>query len=320
MKLTGKHSLTLILFAVFAVLFLIFAPNRYLISAGTNFFLNVILITGLMLVMGLAGQISLGHAALYGIGAYTSAILTAQYGLPFLVGFVAAGLVAGVFSFLIGLPSLRLRGHYLAMATLGFGEIIFVLMVELDELTGGTSGITGIPAASIAGISFKDPLLYYPLVLVVTLLFLIFLVVFLNSRYARALKAVKSSETAAQVLGLNVPVLKLMAFVIAGSMAGFAGSLFAHLNRFVSPYSFTLSFSIILVAMVVIGGEESLGGNILAALLLTLLNEFLRAYQEYNPLIFGLALVLVIIFAPEGLGGLRKLIPGSGKQLENNNS
>lgn len=314
-----KNVPTLILFTILSVLFLVFAPNRYLISAGTTFFLNVILLTGLMLVMGWAGQISLGHAALYGVGAYTSAILTTRYGLPFLIGFAAAGLTAGLFSLLIGLPSLRLRGHYLAMATLGFGEIIFVLTVELDELTGGTSGITGIPPAIIAGVSFKDPLLYYPLVLVITVVFLAALGWFLGSRFARALKAIKSSETAAQVLGLNVSALKLLAFVIAGSMAGFAGSLFAHLNRFVSPYSFTLSFSIILVAMVVIGGEESFGGSILAALMLTLLNEFLRAYQEYNPLIFGLALVIVIIFAPEGLSGLSRLFTRKGMEVENYN-
>lgn len=300
-----RSSTSLILFvSILTIIYPFWVGNDYWISTGTLFLINALLISSLVVVMGWAGQISLGHASLYAIGAYTSALLTVRLEIPFIICFISAGIMATLFAFIIGLPSLRLRGHYLAMATLGFGEIVSILLVESDDLTGGTGGITGIPPASFGSLVIKEPLPYYIFTWAITILVLVGIIVFTNSKYGRALKAVKSNEVASSSLGLNTSFLKLLAFTFSGFIAGLAGSLYAHLNRFISPDTFSISLSIILVAMVVIGGEESLGGALLSAFVLTVLEEYLRGFQDYNPLMFGAALIFITIFARKGLAGL----------------
>lgn len=291
---------------VFSLAFL-FVPfviaNTYQLTTMALILLYAVLLSGLLVIMGYAGQISLAHGAVYGLGAYTSAILTAKYGLPFIIGFLSAGLSGLLFSLLIGLPSLRLKGHYLAMATLGFGEIMVILFQELSSLTGGTGGLVGIPPAQIFGYEFSDPLNNFYLILFISSILIVGTALLIDSKIGRALKAIKDSEVAASALGLNPVFYKMLVFVFAGITAGFAGSLYAHLDRFVSPSTFSVSFSVMLVAMVIVGGESSIAGSFIAALMLGFLNEYIRQFQELSQLIFGVLLLIVVLYFPKGISG-----------------
>jgi len=263
--------------------------------------INAIVAMGLCLLMGYAGQISIGHAAFYGIGAYTSAIITTTYGLSVWIGFLAAILLSGLVALLIGIPSLRLKGHYLAMATLGFGEIMFVLFVEMEQLTGGTEGILSIPPLSIGKFIFATSQQIYYVVWIVTILLLVVALNVIHSRVGRALRAVHGSEIAAQAMGVNTAKYKIQIFVLSAVYAGIAGSLYAHFVNFINPTPFTLNFSIILVIIVVVGGMSSIWGALAGAFVMTLLPEYLRVFQEYNLIIYALILMSVMIFMPSGL-------------------
>lgn len=292
----------LVFFAALAFL-PFFVANTYYFSILTIILLNSLLLVSLMIIIGWTGQISLAHGATYGLGAYISGILTAKLGFPFLAGFILSMLGGAIISFIVGLPSLRLHGHYLAMATLGAGEILVILFQELDFITGGTSGLLGIPPASIGSIVFSDSRNYYFFTLVVSLLLLLLLVLLLDSKIGRALRAIKGSEIASSALGLNPTYYKLLSFTVAGAVAGAAGSLYAHLDRFVSPSTFGVSLSVMLVAMVIVGGENSLVGNLIAAVFLAVLNEYVRQYQELSALFFGAALLLTVLYFERGFGG-----------------
>lgn len=292
--------------AIFSII-LAFAPlfveNTYQLTTFSLILIYSILLSGLLLIIGYAGQISLAHGAVYGLGAYTSAILTAKYHLPFFAGFLFAGLAGFLFSLLIGLPSLRLKGHYLAMATLGFGEIMVLVFQEFSSLTGGTGGLIGIPAAELFGFKFSDSISNYYLILVASSILVFLTALIVDSRIGRALKAIKDSEVASSALGLNPSFYKLLVFVYAGTTAGFAGSLYAHLDRFVSPSTFSVSLSVMLVAMVIVGGETSVAGSLLAAVLIGFLNEYVRQFQELSQLVFGLALLASVLYLKGGITG-----------------
>lgn len=272
--------------------------------------INAIIILGLTLFMGHAGQISIGHAAFFGIGAYTAAIVTTRYGWSPWLGILAAAIGAGVIAYMIGKPSLRLRGHYLAMATLGFGEIIHALMNQLKGLTNGTDGIGSIPTISIGGLSFDSKQSFYYLVWLFVAVILFICLNVVRSRVGRALRAVHGSEIAAQAMGVDTAKYKIQVFVMSAVFAGIAGSLFAFYMSFISPESFTITESVVLVTMVVVGGMSSLWGGILGAGLLTLLEEYLRDYLEYSFLIYGTLLVMIMIFMPNGLAGAGRMAYG----------
>ncbi len=263
--------------------------------------INIIVVLGLSLLMGYAGQISLGHAGLYGLGAYTAAILSTRFNLAPILTLVAAALVAGLFAYVIGLPALRLKGHYLAMATLGAGIIIQILFVELAPLTGGPDGISGIASFSIGPLVFDESGKYFYLVYFFVLLILALSLNIVNSQKGRVLRALHENETAASCLGVNVERHKLVVFALSGVFAGIAGSLYAHYVSFISPETFGLGYSILVVIMVVVGGAGNIYAAFLGAIFLTILSEYFREYQDYSMLLFGLCLVLILIFAPRGL-------------------
>lgn len=301
-KLNGisKQYLSLAIFAVIMMLLPVLISGyqvKTLIFVG----INSIVAMGLCLLLGYAGQISLGHAAFYGIGAYASAIITTKYGFSVWLGFLAAILLSGLVAFLIGIPSLRLKGHYLAMATLGFGEIMYVLFVQTDRLTGGPEGIVSIPPFSIGKFIFSTSQQMYYLVWAIAIVLLIIALNIIHSRVGRALRALHGSEIAAQAMGVNTAKYKIQIFVLSGVYAGIAGSLYAHSVNFINPSPFTLTFSIILVIIVVVGGMSNIWGALAGAFVLTLLPEYLRAFQEYNLIVYALILVLAMIFMPQGL-------------------
>ena len=261
-----------------------------------------ILALGLSLFMGYAGQISLGHAAFFGIGAYTTAILTTRYAVPTLLAFLASALSAAFIAYLIGRPILKLKGYFLALATLGFGEIFLVIVRESTDLTGGVIGIFGIPWFSVLGFSFDTYLKQYYLAWGVVIGLFIFSKNLVRSKVGRALLAVAASEDAASSVGINVPKTKLEVFVLGAVFAGWAGSLFACIMSTASPEAFSLGFTILVVMMVILGGMGNLYGPIAGAILLTWLMDILSKYQEYSLPIYSVILILLLIFFPDGIG------------------
>lgn len=303
----GKSSMPKYQFWPFPIIAVLLAAvplaisNNYVLGILVFIGINTILALGLNMLMGYAGQVSLGHAAFYGIGAYTTAILTTTLKLSPWVGMAAAVVVAGGVAYLIGKPTLKLRGHYLAMATLGFGVIVKIVFVQWTAFTGGTSGITGLPPFSIRGVELVDDRQYYYLVWFFVLLLIWLSYNIVESRVGRALRAVHTSEAAAASVGVDTAKYKLQVFVLSGMYGGLAGALYAHYVRFVNPDPFGFMFSIELVVMVVVGGMASIWGAIAGAGTITILSQVLRPFEEYEVLAFGLILVLVMIYMPAGL-------------------
>jgi ABC-type branched-subunit amino acid transport system permease subunit len=299
--------------------------DRFLLKIFTFVGINVIVVTGLALLFGYAGQVSLGHAAFVGIGAYTCANLTAKLGLPWLVAFAVSGMLAALGGLVLAIPSLRLKGHYLAMATLGFGELMSIAFVEAQKVTGGIDGFGGIPFPRLGPLEVRTPPGLYWLVWGVAGLAILVAANLVSRRPGRAMRAVHGSVLGAQASGVDVTGIKVRVFTLSAAMAGLAGALYASFVGFVSPSAFTLQASVTYLAMAVLGGAASLAGPALSAALLTLLQytgallpglprETTEAIQSYVPDIYGLAIILVVLFAPMGVGGLLRRRPAERGQ------
>jgi branched-chain amino acid transport system permease protein len=256
---------------------------------------------GLNLLIGFAGQISLGHAAFYGLGSYFSGILTVNYGFPLWPAMVVGMMATGAVAYLIGYPSLKLRGHYLVMATLGFGIIINILMGELEQFTGGHDGLMGIPPLAIGGWVFDTDLKNFYLIWSFVFLSMLAARNLLNSRVGRALRAISGSEVAANSLGVNTADYKVKIFVLSAMFASISGSLYAHYITFISPSSYDFYYSIQVVTMVIVGGMGSLWGSLLGAGVLTCISEALHVAKQYHIIAYGVFLCLVLVFLPEGV-------------------
>lgn len=253
--------------------------------------INIILALGLNLITGVTGQLSMGHAGFMSIGAYTSAILSLQFGMPFWLCLMAAGLTAAMAGVLIGIPTLRLEGDYLAMVTIGFAEIVRVVFLNLD-IAGRGMGLSGIPANT----SFS---VVWGLVIVIVLLN----TGLLKSRPGRALYSIREDEIAAEASGVNTTLYKVIAFAMGTFLAGIGGSLYAHYLTYISPQDFDFMRSVEYLNMVVLGGMGSIPGTILGAVILTIAPEGLRFVEDYRLLFYGGLLVILMIFRPNGLLG-----------------
>lgn len=295
--------------AVLCIIFLVLLTipflgfNDYVVSLGTSFLINLILIGSLNVLIGYCGQISLGHAGFYGLGAYAAGILSAKLGLNPWFGLPAACLVSAFAAVVIGVPALRLKGHYLAMATLGFNAILSVLFDQLISLTGGPNGLLGVKPLAVAGFALSNQARIFPVVWLFAGLVMLALLNLIQSRVGRAIRAVATSEIAAQSLGVDVFRYKLIVFVLTAAMAGLAGSLYVESNLYASPESFGFSTSILLVAMVALGGWGRYAGAFLGALIYTIAPELLRTFQDAQYLIFGAGMIAVLLFFPSGLAG-----------------
>jgi branched-chain amino acid transport system permease protein len=264
--------------------------------------INSLVTVGLCLLLGYTGQVSLGQAAFYGMGAYISAILsTTHHWNPWAAMAIAAA-GTGLFAYIIGYPIFRLRGNYLAMATLGLGLIMWILFRQLAQFTGGPDGMAGIPYLSIGGFTFDSMFRRYYLVWFFVLAILLISQNIVRSRTGRALRAIHGSEAAAESIGINVDQFKVKIFVLSAVYASIAGSLFAHHQFHVSPGSFDFLASVVVVVMAVVGGLASIWGAVFgAATVRVLSNEILLRFGEWDVVIYGLILVLVMVFTPEGL-------------------
>ncbi len=276
--------------------------NTYYLQLVTVIGINTILALGLNMLMGYAGQISLGHAAFYGIGAYTTAILTAKYGFNPWLALPCALSLAMLVAFVVGLPTLKLTGYYLGMGTLGFGMIFHILFREWASVTGGASGFVGIPPLQAGPVMFTySARNYFFLVWLTVLLGFIVCKRMIESRMGRALRAIHDSENAARAVGVNTRNTKLEIFVFSAGLSALAGFYYAHMVGFISPGSFDFIFSVKLVTMVVVGGMASIWGAVLGASLLTMLPEWLHSFSDFEMVVYGLILMLVMIVTPEGL-------------------
>jgi len=296
-----KNKIYLLIFALIILTIPATVQNNYHLMVLNVAALNIIVVIGLNLLIGYAGQISLGHAAFFGLGAYLSAIFTVTFGLPLWPTIILAMAITGMIAFAIGIPTLKLEGHYLVMATLGFNIIIYIVMIQLETVTGGPSGFAGIPRLKIAGFVFDSDLKIYYLLWVVSSGVLLLSLNLIHSRVGRAMAALSHNEIAARCAGIDTENYKVKIFVISAALASLAGSLYAHYFTFISPGTFSFFYSIQVVTMVLIGGIGSLWGAVLGAILLTVLPEILHAAKEYNVLIYGIILMVVLIFFPQGL-------------------
>ncbi len=271
-----------------------------------------ILTIALCLLMGYAGQISLGHASFFGLGAYVSGVITTKYGVNPWLCILMGMAVSAIVAFVVGAPSLKLRGHYLAMATLAFCIIITIVFNENVEWTGGPDGLAFIPGISVMGYPIDSVAKYYYLVWCFVLVTLLLSLNIIRSRVGRALRSIHGSELAASAMGVNVSKYKISVFVFSAVLASVAGSLYAHYLNFINPASFDLFVSIKLLIMIILGGMHSLWGAVIGAVLITFLNyEWLHYFEEAEGMIYGLIILVIIIFLPGGLVS----IPGKVKSL-----
>lgn len=300
-----------------------FMVSRGSVDLATLTLIYIMLGLGLNIVVGLAGLLDLGYVAFYAIGAYTYALLSSYFGLSFWICLPIAALMAALFGFVLGFPVLRLRGDYLAIVTLGFGEIIRILLNNWTSITGGPNGISGIDKPTLFGLEFNRraseggttfhefmgidysssyKVIFLYLIAVVLVLAVLYVINrLMRMPVGRAWEALREDEIACRSLGLNRTVIKLSAFTIGASTAGFAGCFFAARQGFISPESFIFIESAIILAIVVLGGMGSQLGVILAAIVMTILPELAREFQEYRMLLFGLLMVLMMRWRPQGL-------------------
>jgi branched-chain amino acid transport system permease protein len=296
-----RETFLLVILALAIILIPLGVKNKYYIIVMNVVGLNTIVVVGLNLLIGFAGQISLGHAAFYGMGAYLSAILTTTYGFPPWPTIVLAMIITGMVAYLVGYPSLKLKGHYLVMATLGFSIIVNIFMGELDQITGGPSGFPGIPHLSIGNLVFDNDFKNFYLIWTFAFFCILASLNLVNSRVGRALKAIDGSEIAANTLGIDTDRYKVKVFVLSAMFASLAGSLYAHYIVFISPRNFDFYYSIQVVTMVIVGGMGSIWGAFFGAGLLTVLSEILHVAEKFNIIANGVILTLVLIFLPEGV-------------------
>lgn len=257
--------------------------------------INIILAVSLNLIVGFTGQLCLGHAGFMSIGAYISAVITQKAGMPFIVSIILGAIVACIFAAIIGYPTLKLTGDYFAITTLAFCEIIRIIIMNIDAI-GGARGLTGIP---------KKTNFTFAFIFAVITIVIIYNII--HSSQGRAMLSVRENEIAAQSMGINAFKYKMMAFIIGAFFAGLAGGLYSHYMGYIQPASFDFNKSIDYLTFVVFGGMGSLSGSIIATIILTFLPELLRSMQDFRMIVYPLALIILMIFRPQGLLGDKEL-------------
>ncbi|MCR4441660.1 MAG: branched-chain amino acid ABC transporter permease [Peptococcaceae bacterium] len=294
-----------------AVLLMPYIADSYWLHVLIIVAVYIILAIGLNMLTGVTGLLSIGHAAFFGIGAYTSALLAIKLNLSFWITLPLATILAGILGLLLSLPCLRLKGPYLTITTIGFGQIIYTFFVEWRELTKGPMGLTGIPSPKIGSFSIASSQAYYYLILVFVFLAIFVAMRIENSIYGRSMKAIRDDELSAEISGVNVIYYKMYAFALSAVYAGLAGGLYAHYLCFLSPDSFTFDFSTMMLMMILIGGLGSVQGAIIGAFIVALLPEMLREFKMYQMIIYGLLLILGMIYMPKGIVQLYHNVVGA---------
>jgi branched-chain amino acid transport system permease protein len=298
------HSPVLFIIAVFAGV-PPFVTNMYYLQVLVFIGIYMILTLSLNLLNGYVGLLSIGHAAFYAIGAYASAKLTMELELPWVLAMAGSGAIAGVFGYLIAKPTLRLSGIYLTLVTLGFNMILFLVLQNWMGFTNGPLGIMDIPPPALFGWGISSRLQYYYLILILVVLTVFSMHRLMTCRFGRALTAIRENELAAEATGVDTTRYKIQAFILSAFYAGIAGSFYAHFVKYISPDSFTINESFILLAMLAFGGQGNLIGPMLGAAALILIPEVFRPLQEYRMFVYGGILIVMMLVRRQGLLGGR---------------
>ena len=303
-----KFRLPLALCAAVALILPAVVHDGYVIQLLNIAILNAIVVLGLNFATGWTGQINFGQAAFYGLGAYTTAIAT-KAGIPWIATPFLSVAVVIIASLALGLPTLRLRTYYLAMTTIGFGEIVRLVIVHWESVTGGTSGLRAIPGISVLGVGPQGLTQHYYLLMAALALAALVAWRIRHSSFGRAMIATKDSEIAAEQCGVDTVRTKLFAFMIGAVYAGLAGCLYASSIRFISPDSFSGMQAILLMTMLIVGGMGSIAGCVFGAVALTILPEALRFLGQWYLVLYGLGVIAVIVLAPGGLASVASMLP-----------
>jgi len=310
-KLSLKSNLTsvLILCALIAIA-PFFITKGYIMSIMVFVGIHAIVVLGLVLLQGYTGQISLGHSAFFAIGAYVSAILATSLHLPPVLTIIVGTVLSMLFSIVIGFATLRIKGDYLALATLAFGLLVYRLIVEFSELTGGYGGYRDIPKLPIGFLPFKKDVAYYSVVWLFVVIVFVFVNHITKSPYGLFMRGVQKDEVAVSVLGINVFKLKMKVLLFSAAVTGFAGALYTHYVTFISPEVFLIDRSILFLMMVIVGGSQYSWGGIIGAVFLTFIPEYLKTYQDISIGMYGLVMMLVILYFPGGIASISTKLPG----------
>ncbi len=303
----NKLSKFKIPFFIFAGIFILILPNflnGYMLRIAILIGIYMVLASSLNIIIGFTGMFSLGHAAFYGIGAYVSALLATKLGLSFWFTMIMGGVAAGIMGAFIGLATLRLRAIFLAFTTLGFGEIVRIVILNWISVTRGPMGVTGIPAPRLLGKPFNSVAFFYWVLLLVIVTLVVIRRIY-NSRIGRAFVAIREDELAGKSMGINIFAFKTLAFTLACFIAGIAGATYAHFARYISADQFAGPESFIILTMVALGGTGSLIGPLLGAFILVLIPEAFRFLAEFRMVLYGAILISVIVLRPGGIVGVK---------------
>lgn len=291
-----------ILSAIALILMLpVFTNNQYIIHLTIIWLIWIIISQGLNIIVGYTGYASLAQGAFLGVGAYTSALLTLRLGISFWLALIAAIVVSMLVGAVIGYPSLRMKGHYFAIVTLAFGVIIWIILMGWYQFTGGDIGLSGIERPTFFGISLSSNTNYYYLTAIVCIICIAVKTNFVNSKFGRALKAIRENEPLASTVGINLLNYKMLSFCMSTAFAGIAGSLYAHYMQFINPSPFSIANSLNAILAVIVGGSGTIVGPIIGSFIFVFLPESLRFIEQFRLIIYGLLLIVVVLYMPKGL-------------------
>ncbi len=294
------------------LLYPVIASNRYQVHIVNMALLYILISLGLNIAMGYCGQFNLAIGAFWGVGAYTAAVLNTRLGWPLWIDLPAAMIVSGLIGALVGLPSLKVRSHYLAIVTLGLGEVINIVLVNEDWLTNGPIGISGIAMPSFLGLALDGDERYYYVILAAVVIGYLIARQIVGNRIGRSFRAIRDDYVAAKAMGVNLGYYQILAFALSAVYAGAAGALFAHLNTYISPDIFEVKATLLVLTLTMVGGMGNLVGSLVGGLTLPILQEYLRAIGNWQLVAYGLAIVLVVLFLPGGLMELTQRLESSG--------
>ncbi len=317
--LYGSRWRELLVFLGIVFLSPIFISSQYLFTLLILIGIYSIITVGLSLLIGYTGQISIGHAAFFGIGAYISGVLTTKYEVSAWGAMLIGMVVTFCIAYIIGIPVLKLKGHILALATIAINVIVYMLLLGLSKYTGGAGGLVGIPNLSLFGIDLGNQLYFYYFLWGIAFLVILFSMNIIRSSIGRLLRSIHDSEIGTETLGINAAKYKVMIFAISAAYASLAGSLYAHYINFIAPPTFYITFSILLLVMVMVGGVHSIWGAIIGTTAIMFLNEFIRFIAhnylnvsgEVEIVFYGFIIILVMIFMPKGLVGIFERLRGN---------
>ena len=298
---TAFNPVKLIVIAAILILIPVVTPNMYIQQVINLIGIYIILGTGINILTGYTGQLSLGQAAFFGIGAYTTALLNTRAGFQFLPCLICSMLMTAAFGVVLAIPALKVKGSYLALLTMGFGEVVRIVMINWTPVTNGTSGVLGIQPPKIFGFAFDNLTKYYFLIVFFVILCLLYQNIIIRTRTGRAFIAIREDNEAAELTGINVTTFKIRAFVFSAVYCGIAGCLYAMMIKYVSPDTFTNNTSSVILWTAIVGGFGTVVGPVLGGIIMQVLPEALRFLGDWRLVVYGLVLLIVILRFPGGL-------------------